>query len=69
MVPVLERLEMEGMTIMMIEHRLRELFRLVSRVIVMNFGEKLAGGIPEEVMEKPDVREAYLGMEVDDVRD
>ena len=69
MVPVLERLEMEGMTIMMIEHRLRELFRLVSRVIVMNFGEKLAGGIPEEVMEKPDVREAYLGTEVDNVRD
>jgi branched-chain amino acid transport system ATP-binding protein len=69
MVPLLERLQMQGTTIMMIEHRLRELFRLVNRVIVMNFGEKLAEGIPEEVMEKPDVREAYLGTEVDNVRD
>lgn len=69
MVPLLERLEMQGTTIMMIEHRLRELFRLVNRVIVMNFGEKLAEGIPGEVMEKPDVREAYLGTEVENVRD
>lgn len=67
MVPVLEKLEMEGVTIMMIEHRLRELFRLVNRVIVMNFGEKLAEGIPEEVMKKQDVRKAYLGTEVDNV--
>ena len=35
----------------------------------MNFGEKLAEGIPEEVIEKSDVREAYLGTEVDNVRD
>ena len=64
MVPVLEKLEMEGITIMMIEHRLRELFRLVNRVIVLNFGEKLAEGIPEEVMKKQEVRRAYLGREV-----
>ena len=56
--------EMEGITIMMIEHRLRELFRLVNRVIVLNFGEKLAEGIPEEVMKKQEVRRAYLGREV-----
>ena len=69
MVPVLEKLEMGGITIMMIEHRLRELFRLVNRVIVMNFGGVLAEGIPREVMERRDVREAYLGTEVDDVGD
>jgi branched-chain amino acid transport system ATP-binding protein len=69
MVPLLEKLEMQGTTIMMIEHRLRELFRLVNRVIVMNFGEKLAEGIPEDVIEKADVREAYLGTEVENVRD
>jgi branched-chain amino acid transport system ATP-binding protein len=51
------------MTIMMIEHRLRELFRLVNRVMFMNFGEKLAEGSPEDVMENKEVREAYLGTE------
>jgi branched-chain amino acid transport system ATP-binding protein len=63
MIPVIERLQIEGMTIMMIEHRLRELFRLVKRVMVMNFGEKLAEGVPQEVMENRTVREAYLGTE------
>lgn len=63
MVPLIEKLQMEGMTIMMIEHRLRELFRLVNLVMVMNFGEKLAEGVPEEVMGNREVREAYLGTE------
>ena len=36
---------------------------LVNRVMVMNFGEKLAEGSPEEVMAKPEVKEAYLGTE------
>ena len=61
MIPLLERLQMEGITMIMIEHRLRELFRLTDRVMVMNFGQKIAEGIPEEVMENQKVKEAYLG--------
>jgi branched-chain amino acid transport system ATP-binding protein len=61
MVPLLERLQMEGIAMIMIEHRLRELFRLTDRVMVMNFGQKIAEGIPEEVMENQKVKEAYLG--------
>jgi branched-chain amino acid transport system ATP-binding protein len=61
MIPLLERLQMEGITMIMIEHRLRELFRLTDRVMVMNFGQKIAEGIPEEVMEYQKVRDAYLG--------
>lgn len=64
MVPIVERLQMDGMTLIMIEHRLRELFRVANRVMVMNFGEKIAEGTPEEVMENETVKEAYLGMEV-----
>lgn len=61
MVPLMERLQMEGKTIIMIEHRLRELFRIVDRVIVLNFGVKIAEGIPEEVIEHEEVKKAYLG--------
>jgi len=63
MVPLMEKLQMGGITLIMVEHRLRELFRLVSKVMVMNFGEKIAEGVPEEVMERKKVREAYLGTE------
>jgi len=63
LIPVIEKLQMEGMAIMMLEHRLREMFTMLNRVIVMNFGEKLAEGAPEEVLARPDVREAYLGTE------
>jgi ABC-type branched-subunit amino acid transport system ATPase component len=48
----------------MVEHRLRELFRVANRILVMNFGEKLAEGSPAEVMKDPEVRRAYLGEEV-----
>ena len=61
MVPLMERLQMEGKTIIMIEHRLRELFKVVDRVIVLNFGVKIAEGIPEEVIEHEEVKKAYLG--------
>jgi len=49
----------------MIEHRLRELFRIADRVIVMNYGEKIADGAAKDVMENEAVKNAYLGTEVD----
>jgi branched-chain amino acid transport system ATP-binding protein len=63
MVPLIEKLQMDGITLIMIEHRLRELFRVASRVMVLNFGQKLTEGVPEEVMRDERVREAYLGSE------
>jgi branched-chain amino acid transport system ATP-binding protein len=63
MVPLIERLQMEGITLIMIEHRLRELFRVASRVMVLNFGEKLVEGTPAEVMADEKVKEAYFGSE------
>jgi len=63
MVPLIERLQMDGITLIMVEHRLRELFRVASRVMVLNFGQKLTEGIPEEVMQDERVKEAYLGPE------
>ncbi|MCX5882860.1 MAG: hypothetical protein NTU74_13975 [Deltaproteobacteria bacterium] len=45
----------------MIEHRLRELFRVANRILVLNFGEKPAEGSSEAVMADERVKEAYFG--------
>jgi branched-chain amino acid transport system ATP-binding protein len=63
LIPLMEKLRMEGITMIMIEHRLRELFRLTNRVVVLTFGQKIAEGTPEEVMSNQQVRDAYLGTE------
>ena len=62
-VPVIEKLRFQGKTIIMIEHRLKELFRIADRVIVLNYGEKIAEGPGEDVMENKSVKKAYLGSE------
>jgi branched-chain amino acid transport system ATP-binding protein len=63
MMPLIEKLRMEGVTLIMVEHRLRELFRVADRVMALNFGEKIAEGDYKEVIEDKRVREAYLGSE------
>jgi branched-chain amino acid transport system ATP-binding protein len=63
MIPLIEKLKMEGVTLIMVEHRLRELFRVADRVMALNFGEKIAEGEYTEVIEDKRVREAYLGKE------
>jgi branched-chain amino acid transport system ATP-binding protein len=63
MVPLIEKLKMEGVTLVMVEHRLRELFRVADRVMALNFGEKIAEGDYTEVIADKRVREAYLGSE------
>jgi len=62
-VPIIEKLRVQGKTLIMIEHRLKELFRIADRVIVLNYGEKIAEGSGEEVMESESVKRAYLGRE------
>ena len=63
--PLIEKFNREGLTIIMIEHRLKELFRVVDRVLVLNFGEKIAEGTPDEVMAEDEVKKAYLGIDVE----
>ncbi len=62
-VPIIEKLRQGGKTIIMIEHRLKELFRIADRIMVLNFGQKIAEGAAAEVMENPAVKKAYLGSE------
>jgi branched-chain amino acid transport system ATP-binding protein len=61
--PIIEKLRTEGKTIIMIEHRLKELFRIADRVIVLNFGQKIADGSAVDVMDSAAVKNAYLGSE------
>jgi len=63
LVPLIEKLQEQGTTLIMVEHRLRELFRLASRILVLAQGRKIAEGEPGVVMEDRAVREAYLGTE------
>lgn len=62
-VPIIEKMRQEGKSIIMIEHRLKELFRIADRVIVLNYGEKIADGKAADVMQSDAVKEAYLGSE------
>ena len=61
--PIIGKLRREGKTIIMIEHRLKELFRITDRVVVLNYGKKIADGAVKEVMESKEVKGAYLGRE------
>jgi branched-chain amino acid transport system ATP-binding protein len=63
MVPLIEKMKMEGITLIMVEHRLRELFKVANRVMALNFGEKITEGEALDVIEDKRVREAYLGSE------
>jgi len=63
--PMIEKFNREGLTIVMAEHRLKELFRVANRVIVLNFGQKIADGTPKEAMAHEEVQKAYLGTEVE----
>ena len=63
--PLIQKFNEAGLTIIMIEHRLRELFQVVDRVLVLNFGQKIAEGPPDQVMDSPEVKKAYLGVDVE----
>jgi len=58
---IVENSSNANFSVIWVEHRVKELTRYVHRLMVLNFGNKLAEGKPEEVVRQSDVIEAYLG--------
>jgi len=61
MTSLIERIRADGITLVMIEHRLKELFKVADRVMAVSFGKKISEGSFAEVMADEKVKEAYFG--------
>ncbi|HEX7125727.1 MAG TPA: ABC transporter ATP-binding protein [Thermodesulfobacteriota bacterium] len=60
-VALLHRIAERGTTILLVEHKMRVIMSICDRITVLNFGQKIAEGVPEEVRRNDDVIRAYLG--------
>lgn len=65
LVNLIQEIASEGQSILLIEHDMKLVMSLSERIFVMDYGKKIAQGIPEEIRNNPEVIKAYLGEEVD----
>jgi len=58
----IQKIRRTGITILLIEHSMKMVMDVCERIVVLNFGAKIAEGSPQEIRENPEVISAYLGV-------